>query len=192
MELICSKKCYITILKAQFEEFWLLIQNINLLLWTIILKFIYFKFIFISNQNIKRWFQSLEKMLNIGSENQPGWYTVYLYGKCLKLRFNNNNSQWNIISLQRVTKYDIITPLISLTLCFCSSVRTSLRTLAQGMSSGHHTGLQLSLPQPGFPRPVEYFSISGMNARSWAWTTTRIQTLKLWSGKLQCLSHIHT
>lgn len=57
---------------------------------------------------------------------------------------------------------------ISLTLCFCSSVRTSLRTLAHGMSSGHHTGLQLSFPQPGFPRPVEYFSISGMNARSWA------------------------
>ncbi|TNN65192.1 hypothetical protein EYF80_024599 [Liparis tanakae] len=47
-------------------------------------------------------------------------------------------------------------------------LRTSLRTLAQGMSSGHHSGLQLSLPQPGFPRPVEYFSISGMNARSWA------------------------
>lgn len=57
---------------------------------------------------------------------------------------------------------------ISHTLCFCSSVRTSLRTLAQGMSSGHHAGLQLSLPHPGFPLPVEYFSISGMNARSWA------------------------
>ena len=27
----------------------------------------------------------------------------------------------------------------------------------------------LSLPQPGFPRPVEYFSMSGMNARSCAW-----------------------
>lgn len=57
---------------------------------------------------------------------------------------------------------------VCLTLCFCSSVRTSLRTLAQGMSSGHHTGLQLSLPQPGFPLPVEYFNISGINARSCA------------------------
>lgn len=55
------------------------------------------------------------------------------------------------------------------TRCFCSSVRTSLRTLAHGMSSGHQMGLQLSLPQPGFPRPVEYFSISGMKARSCAW-----------------------
>lgn len=26
----------------------------------------------------------------------------------------------------------------------------------------------LSLPQPGLPRPVEYFNINGMNARSWA------------------------
>ncbi len=59
------------------------------------------------------------------------------------------------------------------TLCFCSSVRTSLRTLAQGMSSGHQMGLQLSFPQPGFPRPVEYFSISGMNARSWACKATK-------------------
>lgn len=56
-----------------------------------------------------------------------------------------------------------------LTLCFCSSVRTSLRTFAHGISSGHQMGLQLSLPQPGFPRPVEYLSISGINARSWAW-----------------------
>lgn len=55
------------------------------------------------------------------------------------------------------------------TRCFWSSVRTSLRTLAQGISSGHQTGLQLSLPQPGFPLPVEYFSISGIKARSWAW-----------------------
>lgn len=55
------------------------------------------------------------------------------------------------------------------TRCFCSSVRTSLRTLAHGMSSGHQMGLQLSLPQPGLPRPVEYFNISGMKARSCAW-----------------------
>lgn len=61
-----------------------------------------------------------------------------------------------------------LNPLSLLTLCFCSSVRTSLRTLAHGMSSGHHMGLQLSFPQPGFPRPVEYLSISGMKARSWA------------------------
>ena len=61
-----------------------------------------------------------------------------------------------------------------LTLCFCSSVRTSLRTFAHGISSGHQMGLQLSLPQPGFPRPVEYFSISGINARSWAWKTSTV------------------
>lgn len=60
----------------------------------------------------------------------------------------------------------------ALTLCFCSSVRTSLRTFAHGISSGHQMGLQLSLPQPGFPRPVEYLSISGINARSWAWKTS--------------------
>lgn len=59
----------------------------------------------------------------------------------------------------------------TLTLCFCSSVRTSLRTFAHGISSGHQMGLQLSLPQPGLPRPVEYLSISGINARSWAWKT---------------------
>lgn len=61
------------------------------------------------------------------------------------------------------------------TRCFCSSVRTSLRTLAHGMSSGHQMGLQLSLPQPGFPRPVEYFSISGMKALSCAWNKEKVE-----------------
>lgn len=77
--------------------------------------------------------------------------------------------QWNQYFPAKINKVWRHSTSIPLTLCFCSSVRTSLRTLAQGMSSGHHTGLQLSFPHPGFPRPVEYFSISGMNARSWAW-----------------------
>lgn len=55
-----------------------------------------------------------------------------------------------------------------LTFCFSSSVRASMRTLAHGSSFGHHAGRVDSRPQPGFPRPVEYFSISGMNARSCA------------------------
>jgi len=54
------------------------------------------------------------------------------------------------------------------TFCLSSSMRTSLRTFAHGMSSGHQIGRHSSLPQPGLPRPVEYFSISGMNVRSCA------------------------
>ena len=54
------------------------------------------------------------------------------------------------------------------TLCFSSSLLASMRTLAHGTPLGHHDGIVLSFPQPGFPLPVEYFSISGMNARSCA------------------------
>lgn len=77
-----------------------------------------------------------------------------------------------------------------LTLCFCSSVRTSLRTFAHGMSSGHQMGLQLSLPQPGFPRPVEYLSISGINARSCAWKT-RARSAAVLKGIWEVCGH-HT
>lgn len=55
-----------------------------------------------------------------------------------------------------------------LTFCLSSSVRASERTLAHGKSFGHQTGRVDSFPQPGFPLPVEYFSIRGMNARSCA------------------------
>lgn len=54
------------------------------------------------------------------------------------------------------------------TFCFSSSLRASIRTFAQGNSLGHHGGLVDSLPQPGLPRPVEYFNIKGMKARSCA------------------------
>lgn len=54
------------------------------------------------------------------------------------------------------------------TFCFSSSVRASIRTLAHGSSFGHHGGRVDSLPHPGFPRPVEYFSINGINARNCA------------------------
>lgn len=57
----------------------------------------------------------------------------------------------------------------SLTFCLSSSERASLRTLAQGRSLGHQRGRVDSLPHPGLPRPVEYLSISGMKARSWAY-----------------------
>ena len=50
-----------------------------------------------------------------------------------------------------------------------SSVRTSLLTLAQGRSLGHHTGRHSTLPHPGLLRPVENFNISGMNARNCAY-----------------------
>lgn len=55
-----------------------------------------------------------------------------------------------------------------LTFCLSSSVLASLLTFAQGRSFGHQTGLVDSFPQPGFPLPVEYFSIKGMNALSCA------------------------
>lgn len=56
----------------------------------------------------------------------------------------------------------------SLTFCLSSSCLASILTLAQGTPFGHHPGLVVSLPQPGFPLPVEYFSIKGMKALSWA------------------------
>ncbi|KAH9416117.1 hypothetical protein DERP_000614 [Dermatophagoides pteronyssinus] len=45
------------------------------------------------------------------------------------------------------------------TFCFSSSFRASERTLAQGRSCGHQGGRVESFPQPGLPRPVEYFNI---------------------------------
>ncbi len=54
------------------------------------------------------------------------------------------------------------------TFFFCSSVLTSLRTLAQGTSLGHHTGRHSVFPHPGLLLPVEYLSISGINARNCA------------------------
>lgn len=41
----------------------------------------------------------------------------------------------------------------TLTFCFSSSERASIRTLAQGKSLGHQGGLVLSLPHPGLPLP---------------------------------------
>lgn len=55
------------------------------------------------------------------------------------------------------------------TFCFSSSERASILTFAHGNSFGHHGGRVDSRPHPGFPLPVEYFSINGINARSWAW-----------------------
>jgi len=75
------------------------------------------------------------------------------------------------------------------TLCLSSSDRASILTFAHGTSPGHHGGLVDSLPQPGFPLPlnqkfkfylthsyfvkmnflllpVENLSISGIKARS--------------------------
>lgn len=57
---------------------------------------------------------------------------------------------------------------MTFTFCLSSSVRASMRTLAQGSSLGHHAGRVDSRPHPGLPRPVEYFSISGMKARNCA------------------------
>lgn len=59
--------------------------------------------------------------------------------------------------------------MLSLTFCLSSSVLASLLTLAHGKSLGHHGGRVDSLPQPGFPLPVEYFNIRGMKALSCAW-----------------------
>lgn len=58
---------------------------------------------------------------------------------------------------------------VQLTRFFSSSVRTSLRTFAQGRSLGHQTGRHSCLPHPGLLLPVEYFNISGMKFLSCAY-----------------------
>lgn len=65
---------------------------------------------------------------------------------------------------------------IILTFFFVSSHLTSLRTFAQGTSAGHQIGRYSGLPHPGLLRPVEYFSISGINALSCACKLNRNQS----------------